>query len=205
LYIPASFEVIDRLRLRRFIREHSFGMLISTREGAPFASHLPMLVEENPGSEGSLIGHLARANPQWQGADGQQVLAVFSGPHAYVSPSVYEAENVVPTWNYVTVHVYGVLRVLDDPAHLSEILAKSVTEYEQNRTNPWMLDASSAYFEKMVRAIVGFRIEISRIEGKWKLSQNQPAERQAKVRTALASSSDAGDLAIARLMNEMRE
>ena len=145
-----------------------------------FASHLPLLLETDAGPNGSLIGHLARANPQWQGVDGQQVLAVFSGPHAYVSPSFYEAENVVPTWNYVAVHVYGTLRVLDDPELLTKILDKSVKMYEQNRPSPWLLDADTAYFEKMVRAIVGFRIEIDRIEGKWKLSQNQPAERQEK-------------------------
>ncbi len=205
MYIPASFEVTEARRLRQFIREYSFGMLVSRRDDAPFVSHLPMLFEDGPGTDGSLIGHLARANPQWQGADGQQVLAVFTGPHAYVSPSFYEAENVVPTWNYVAVHVYGVMRVVDDPKALTEVLQESVKVYEQNRASPWALEAGTEYFEKMLRAIVGFRIEISRIEGKWKLSQNQPAERQAKVRAALAASGDPEDLAVARLMNDLRE
>jgi transcriptional regulator len=205
LYIPASFEVSDLPRLHRFIREHSFGMLTTIRDGVPFVSHVPLLLEDCPTPHGSLIGHVARANPQWQGVDGQQVLAVFTGPHAYVSPSFYEADNVVPTWNYVAVHVYGTLHVLEDAENLTSILQKSVVAYEQNRDNPWALDPSTPYFEKMLRAIVGFRIDITRIEGKWKLSQNQSPERRAKVRTALAASSTPEDLAVARLMNEQPE
>ncbi|CAN5268873.1 FMN-binding negative transcriptional regulator [soil metagenome] len=205
MYIPASFKVSDLTRLHRFIREHSFGQLTTVRDGAPFVSHVPMLLEDAPAPHGSLLGHIARANPQWQGADGQQVLAIFTGPHAYVSPSFYEAENVVPTWNYVAVHVYGALHVLEDAESLTAILQKSVVAYEQDRENPWTLDPSSPYFEKMIHAIVGFRIDITRIEGKWKLSQNQPPERRAKVRRALAGSSNPEDLAIAQLMNEQPE
>ena len=201
MYIPASFEVTDRARLHRFIRENSFGMLVSIRDDLPFVSHVPLLMDEAHGPNGTLIGHIARANPQWQGLDGKQVLAVFAGPHAYVSPSFYESENVVPTWNYVAVHVYGTLRVLDDKESLAEILRQSVLFYEGPREEPWKLDTSTPYFQSMVRAIVGFRIEIERLEGKWKLSQNHPAERQARVRDALASSSRPDDQAISKLMS----
>jgi transcriptional regulator len=195
--------VNDLSRLHRFMREHSFGMLISIRDGAPFVSHVPLLMDESRGPNGSVVGHVARANPQWQGIDGEKVLAVFSGPHAYVSPSFYEAENVVPTWNYVAVHAYGTIRVIEDLESLTEILQQSVKTYEQSRENPWKLDISTPFFDKMVRAIVGFRIEIDRLEGKWKLSQNHPPERQAKVRHALTRSSTPDDLAIARLMAEI--
>ncbi len=181
LYIPPAFEESDRHKLHRFIEANSFGLLVSVHEGVPFATHLPMLLEANVGSNGHLFGHFAKANPQWRDADEKNVLAIFSGPHAYVSPSIYESENVVPTWNYVAVHVYGTLRYVDDVDSLSEILTKSVQVYEQHRQAPWVLDTSTAYFQKMVRSIIGFRIEIARLEGKWKLSQNQPAERQEKV------------------------
>jgi transcriptional regulator len=200
LYIPASFEEHDRQKLHAFIEENSFGLLVSMHEGAPFATHLPLLLESDVGPNGWLIGHVARANPQWREADGQMVLAIFSGPHAYVSPSFYESENVVPTWNYLAVHVYGKMRILDDIDSLTEILTKSVSAYEQSRDNPWALEANSPYFKKMAGAIVGFRIEIDRLEGKWKLSQNHPPERQQKVRDALEKSARPEEQQIAWLM-----
>jgi transcriptional regulator len=202
LYIPASFEVADRQKLDAFIEEHSFGLLVSVHGGVPFATHLPLLLERDAVPQGSLIGHVARANPQWREIDGQNVLAIFSGPHAYVSPSFYQAENVVPTWNYVAVHVYGRIRVLEDVDSLTEILAKSVKTYEEHRPTPWALEPNTPYFKKMVNAIVGFRIEIERIEGKWKLSQNQPNERQEKVLHALGQSTRPEEQQIARLMAE---
>jgi transcriptional regulator len=202
LYIPPAFEESDRHKLHGFIEANSFGVLVSVREGVPFATHLPMLLDTDVGPNGRLIGHFAKGNPQWQDAGGKNVLAIFSGPHAYVSPSIYESENVVPTWNYVAVHVYGTFRLLDDVDSLSEILTKSVQIYEQHRPAPWVLDRNTPYFQKMVRSIVGFRIEIERLEGKWKLSQNQPAERQEKVMHALAESTDFDAQEIARLMAE---
>ena len=202
MYIPASFEERDRQKLHAFIEENSFGLLVSLHEGAPFATHLPLLLEPERGVNGSLIGHVARANPQWHNADGQTVLAIFSGPHAYVSPSFYESENVVPTWNYLAVHIYGRIRVADDIDSLTEILVKSVNTYEQPRDNPWMLETNSPYFKKMASAVVGFRIEIDRLEGKWKLSQNHPLERQEKVRDAFAKSARPEEQQVARLMAE---
>ena len=202
MYIPASFEEGDRQKLDTFIEANSFGLLVSVHEGAPFATHLPLLLEPDAGPNGSLIGHVARANPQWRDIDGQNVLAIFSGPHAYVSPSFYEAENVVPTWNYLAVHAYGKIRVLDDIDSLTEILMKSVKAYEQSRDAPWALETNSSYFKKMASAIVGFRIEIDRLEGKWKLSQNHPRERQEKVKDALEKSARPEEQQIARLMAE---
>jgi transcriptional regulator len=205
MYIPTAFEETDQGKLHDFIASHSFGLLISTQTGEPFASHLPFLLERGTGPHGTLVGHMARANPQWQGLDGQQVLAVFSGPHAYVSPSWYETEDVVPTWNYVAVHAYGTCRLVEDLEEVTPILAASVATFERSMPKPWSLDIGTDFFRSRVRAVVGFRIEIGRLEGKWKLNQNHPAERRERVARVLAGSEDHEAREVARLMTEMLE
>src|SRR4051794_35885289 len=116
MYVPAHFEQTDLATLHAFIEDHSFGLLTSMLDGRLFASHLPFLLDRQAGPFGSLLGHVAKANPQWRQLAGQEVFVVFSGPHAYVSPTWYEAEHVVPTWNYVAVHAYGRCRLIEDPA-----------------------------------------------------------------------------------------
>src|SRR5437763_1460090 len=111
MYIPAAFDETEQPRLHDFVERHSFGVLVSQVSGMPFATHLPFLLERNSGPNGTLVGHVARANPQWQDAAGQTTLAIFSGPHTYISPTWYEAEQVVPTWNYTAVHVYGRIEI----------------------------------------------------------------------------------------------
>jgi transcriptional regulator len=202
MYIPTAFEEKDRGRLHDFIEAHSFGLLVSTHGGEPFATHLPFLLERAAGPHGTLVGHMARANPHWRDLDGQPVLAVFSGPHAYVSPTWYESENVVPTWNYVAVHAYGTCHLVDDAEALAGILAGTVATYERSMPNPWTLDAGTDFFRKHVRAVVGFRIEVNRLEGKWKLNQNHPEERRQKVARALEKSADEAAKEIARLIAE---
>lgn len=203
MFIPTAFAELDQGKLHDFIQSHSFGLLVSTQNGEPLATHLPFLLEPDKGSHGSLIGHMARANPHWQGLDGQQVLVVFSGPHAYISPSWYEADNVVPTWNYVAVHAYGTFRSVEDPDILSRILTATVETYERRMPNPWSIDADTDFFQKLARSVVGFRVEIGRLEGKWKLNQNHPEERRQKVAHALEMSTDPDAKATARLMREM--
>jgi transcriptional regulator len=201
VYIPTHFEQTDLAVLHDFIERNSFALLCSTGEdGCPFASHLPLLLERRPGPFGALIGHMARANPQWRHADGKAVLAVFSGPHAYVSPSWYEADNVVPTWNYVAVHATGILRAIHDRDALLKIVADSVEVYERSLPAPWRLPLSGDYLERMLRGIVGFRVEIARLEGKWKLSQNHPEERREKVVRGLRRRGGRDEEAIADLM-----
>jgi transcriptional regulator len=200
MYIPAAFQETDPVKLFDFIQQHSFGLLVSERDGEPFASHLPILLDRSFAPRGCLVGHMARANPQWQQADGQTVLAVFSGPHAYISPTWYKSENVVPTWNYAAVHVYGTYRAIDDRDELLQVVADYVDFYEAAMPSPWKFDRTGDYAQKLVQAIVGFRIEISRIEGKWKLNQNQPQERQEKVMQALSTSESQVDQAVATLM-----
>lgn len=202
MYIPAHFEQSDLAVLHRFIEQNSFALLCSIDEGCPFASHLPLLLEREPAPFGALVGHMARANPQWRHADGKSVLAVFSGPHAYISPSWYEADNVVPTWNYLAVHATGVLQAIHDRDSLYKIVSDGVAVYERSMPNPWRLPSSGDYLERMLRGIVGFRVEIARLEGKWKLSQNQPEERRAKVVRALRHQGGLDEQAIAGLMEQ---
>lgn len=204
MYIPAVFAESDLAKLHEFIERNSFGMLVSQMDSEPFASHLPFLLNRTSGSHGTLIGHMARANPQWQQAQGQNVLAIFSGPHAYVSPTWYEAENVVPTWNYVAVHAYGKMQVIEEPAAILQIVTDSVSFYEGTMPQPWTLNGPSDFVERLLRQIVGFRIEIIRIEGKWKLNQNQPEERRAKVAIALRKQPDDDSQAIAAMMTAAR-
>jgi transcriptional regulator len=202
MYIPTAFEQTDRSQLHGFIEAHSFGLLVSLHGGEPFATHLPFLLERDAGPCGCLVGHMARANPQWRDLDGQGVLAVFSGPHAYVSPSWYEAVDVVPTWNYVAVHAYGTFRPVEDVDGLARILQAMVAAYEGPRPNPWPLDTGSDFFRQRAQAVVGFRIEVHRLEGKWKLNQNQPRERREKVARVLGESRDPDAREVARLMAE---
>lgn len=200
MYIPAAFRQTDRDQLCEFIERNSFGMLASQVDGEPFVSHLPFLLNRTAGPHGALIGHLARANPQWRQADGQNVLAVFAGPHAYISPSWYEADNVVPTWNYVAVHVYGTLHVVPDGPALAGILQDFTAYYEAALPRPWQFDAASDFATKLMTAVAGFRIEISRIEGKWKLNQNRPPEQRERVVQQLRALGDENSQAIAALM-----
>jgi transcriptional regulator len=142
---------------------------------------------------------MARANPQWRDLRGE-VMAIFSGPHAYVSPSWYEEEGTVPTWNYIAVHAYGSLQVIEDRASLLDILRRSASTYEGTRPEPWSFDESASHVETMLKAIVGFRIEITRLEGKWKLSQNHSEGRRRRVIRALEARHDEDSQEIARRM-----
>jgi transcriptional regulator len=200
MYIPAAFHETDTKTLHDFIEAHSFALLVSMREGVPFATHLPLLLQREAGPHGALIGHVARANPHWQELEGQESLAIFSGPHAYVSPGWYESDQVVPTWNYIAVHAYGRARLIEEPAEVAEVLSRMVALYEGSMPKPWSVDTGTDFFHKMARAVVCFRMEVTRLEGKWKLSQNQPRERQEKVARALAASSDRDSAEIGRLI-----
>jgi transcriptional regulator len=204
MYVPKVFQQTDPAELHRFIERYGFAVLCSTGEdGVPFASHLPLLWDQRAASPGVLIGHMARANPQWRHADGKPVLAVFAGPHVYVSPSWYQAEDVVPTWNYVTVHVTGIFRAVHERDAMLEIVREMVEVYEGGKSEPWRIGPPNDYLERMLRGIVGFRIEITGIEGKWKLSQNQPPERREKVLHALGEQDGEDAQAIARLMRRV--
>jgi transcriptional regulator len=199
MYIPPSFSETDRTKLFDFIEQHNFGLLVSPWDNEPVAAHLPLLLDRQAGPLGTLIGHMARANPQWQAAD-RNVLVVFSGPHAYISPSWYEAEDVVPTWNYVAVHVYGTLHLVEEGEATRKILRDCVSFHEKSLPDPWRLREGDEFVNRLAQSVVAFQVKITRIEGKWKLSQNHPRQRREKVIDALALQRDENSQAIAALM-----
>lgn len=202
MYVPAAFAEHDQSKLHAFIERHSFGLLVSQVNGEPFATHLPLLLERAAGTQGALVGHVARANLQWESLQGQSVLAVFAGPHAYISPAWYEADNVVPTWNYTAVHVYGRVALVDDPDELFELVQATTESYERSRPAPWAVGERNTFLDRLLAMIVGFRIDIERIEGKWKLSQNHPVERRQKVIRELRKRDQVDDVEVARLMEQ---
>jgi len=173
MYTPATFKVTDSAVLTEAIRANSFGVLVA-QDGTGFeATHIPMQLNETDGDNGTLSGHLARPNPLWELADGKRVLAVFSGPHAYISPTWLGEPNLVPTWNFVAVHVTGTFRAIHEPSKILDIVNRSVDTYEAALPTPWRNELDEKVTSKLVNAIVGFTIEIDKIEGKWKLSQNR--------------------------------
>ncbi len=203
MYRPRLFDIDDRETLFRFMRAQSFALLVTATDGAPVASHIPLYLDTD-GTGDRLLGHLAKANNQWQGFDGEtEALVIFWGPHAYISPSWYETEIMVPTWNYVTVHAYGKPTVIDDPEPVREGLKHLVDAYESDATGPWSMDAlPDDYVGKMLKGIVAFEMPIERLEGKFKLSQNrQPKDRRGAIQ-GLLDSGDTEAAEVARLMTE---
>ncbi|HEX4608199.1 MAG TPA: FMN-binding negative transcriptional regulator [Urbifossiella sp.] len=200
MYVPPHFAQTDPAVLHDFIEAHSFGLLVSRHGGEPFATHLPFLLDRAAGPHGTLVGHVARANPQWYDLADSPALAVFSGPHAYVSPTWYEAGPAVPTWNYIAVHATGRAELVEDRDELLAIVRRSVDVYEAGMPRPWRLDVGSTYVDRLLAQIVGFRLVIDRLEGKWKLNQNHPPERRAKVVRALEAAGGENAIGIAAAM-----
>ncbi len=200
LYIPKAFRIEDRRELVEFIEHHGFGTLVSSGADGLSASHIPFLVDVNDGGDVRLLGHFARANPHGQALlEARHVMAIFQGPHAYVSPGWYENHPAVPTWNYVVVHAHGTARPIDE-GELRSLLARLSAKYESGRPAPWrMEDLTEDYVAKMVAAIFGFAIDVERIEGKFKLSQNRPGRDAERVAAALQGE---GEADLARLMRE---
>ncbi len=203
MYIPAVFVESDQTKLHAFIEQHSFATLVSHHAGDMQASHLPILLDHDHGSHGRLVGHMARANSQWHEAEGQRVLTIFDGPHAYISPTWYESENVVPTWNYVTVHASGVFRIIKDADQLRSLIVRTVDLYESRQPQPWRMESQdTGFIDKLLSAIVGFTIEIETLEGKWKLNQNHNVERRERVIARLEACDDEDSRQVASLMRE---
>lgn len=201
MYVPTAFRVDDLPALHGFIEQHSFGLLVSSDEGGLTGSHLPFLLNRQAGPQGTLIGHVAKANRQWEDS-GREVLVVFSGPHAYISPTWYATPNTVPTWNYVAVHATGILDLIHDPDELMALLQSTVKKYESGRQPEWMLDPGSEFNRQLLSGIVGFRIAITKLDGKWKLNQNHPVERRERVIAALQNEPHEDARKIADLMQQ---
>lgn len=176
MYIPPKYKITDLEEVKDFIQVNSFGVLVNVLDEKPWATHIPLELETNAVGEDVLMGHISKANSQWKAFDeNPQVMAIFSGPHAYISSSWYDHENV-PTWNYVAVHIYGRLRVLEGEA-LFQALKRLVDKYEAVSERPVQLEKMTPeYVQREMRGIVGFEIKIEEIQGIQKLSQNQDTE-----------------------------
>ena len=196
MYLPKSFAE-DRLPvLHEAIRAAGLATLVTVTAAGPVASHIPMLLDAGSGERGTLLGHIARANPQWRDTiAGTPALAIFLGPDAYVSPTWYPSKQatgkVVPTWNYIAIHAYGAPEFFDDADRLRDVVARLTNRQEASRSAPWSIaDAPADYIASQLRAIVGVALPIERLEGKWKLSQNRPEADRAGVIAGLGEASD---------------
>jgi transcriptional regulator len=191
MYIPPHFAETRPEELHRILRAHPLGMLCTAGPQGLDANHLPFHLDPSAGPHGTLIAHVARANPLWQAVpSGSEVLVVFRGAEGYISPSWYpskhEAHRAVPTWNYEVVHAHGTLTIHDDEKHVRGVVARLTRTHEAGEPRPWKMgDAPPDYLDAMLRAIVGIEVRITRLEGKRKLSQNrEPRDREGTI-TAL--------------------
>jgi transcriptional regulator len=173
MYSPKYHIEENQETLQNVMREHGWAILVGSVEGTPFATHLPFMLDETRGEQGVLVSHMAKANPHWQSFAGdQEALVIFWGPHAYISPSWYDKQPSVPTWNYVTVHAYGAPRLIDDEVAMLAAQKNLVETYEG--AEGWQLeDQPDKFIKGMLTGIVCFEIEITRLEGKFKMSQNR--------------------------------
>ncbi|TSB47684.1 FMN-binding negative transcriptional regulator [Alkalicoccobacillus porphyridii] len=196
MYIPKPFQLTDEQILYQVIQEHGFAILISDDQTAPTATHLPLMISED---RTYLHGHFARANPQWKGLENKKVLAIFQGPHCYISPSWYETNRAVPTWNYVAVHVYGELEFLEEQ-ELHESLNELVAQYEKSDSCYQLDQVDEEFVAGLAKGVVGFRIKINTIEGTAKLSQNHSMERVKRVINELEKSTSENEQQVAQWM-----
>lgn len=199
MYIPKYFAIQDEEMKYEIMEQNSFATLFSQHNGEPYATHLPLLLNREPLT---LQGHFARPNEQWKDIGTQQVLAIFQGPHSYISPSWYETNNAVPTWNYVAVHVYGELEIVEDEKTLVDSLQDLVNKYEDPESTYSLNDVDPNYMGGLSKGIVGFKIKINKIEGKAKLSQNHSVERQNLVVEKLEKVGSEESKRIAELMRK---
>jgi transcriptional regulator len=201
MYIPEFNRVRDHADTVSFVQANPFAILVSASDSGPFATHIPILarIVDN---RMLLHGHMAKANPHWnllQG--GQESLAIFHGPHAYISPSLYESRESVPTWNYAAVHVYGQARVISEPERLLEEMREIIHAFDPAYFEQWS-GLSDKFRDGMLKHIVGFEMAATRIEAKFKISQNRTKADQAAVIGSLNGSTDSAAAGIAKLMQK---
>lgn len=212
MYIPASYAERDQPTLLAFLESHPLAALVTVSEtDGLFATHLPLMLDRAAAPPGTLVGHLTRANPQYRqiAAGATEALVIFTGPDAYITPEWYPAKQehgrVVPTWNYVAVHAYGTVCLRDDPEFLRRHLEALTSQHEADRAKPWQVsDAPEEYITQQMKAIVGFELQIARLEGKWKMSQNRSGADIDGVIRGLSASEAPADRAVAALVAERR-
>lgn len=206
MYLPAHFEENRIEVMRKLMRARPLATLVAQCESGLVANHIPVQTLDEPAPLGCIRGHVARANPLWQDYRREtQALAIFQGPQAYISPSLYPSKQksgeVVPTWNYAVVHASGTVKFIEDPLWLRSFVAGLTAAHEEQRATPWAIDdAPPAYIDKMLRLIVGFELSISSLEGKWKVSQNRTQADREGVRRSLDSNVDADSREMAAAM-----
>jgi transcriptional regulator len=210
MYNPKHFQESRPEILGAFMRAHPFATLVSLGGEGLIGTHLPMLWDPEPAPHGTLTGHFARPNPHGKGVrEGVESLAIFTGAQAYISPNWYPSKRehgkVVPTWNYVAVHAYGTLRIIDDAEWLRRLVTRLTDLHEGFSAVPWKVtDAPDAFIDQMLNGIVGVELALTRVEGKWKLSQNRPASDQAGTVAGLDARGDADSREVAAAMNAVR-
>jgi transcriptional regulator len=211
MYVPEIFEEKRVAVLHDLIRQYPFGTLVTLNERGLEANHIPFLVESTPEPFGVLYAHVSRANSVWREVSStSEVLAVFQGPQAYISPSWYvgrtETGMVVPTWNYAVVHAYGRLEAVQDAAWLRNVLDRLTNTHEAGQREPWsMSEAPAHYIDKQLTAIVGLKLTITRLLGKWKMSQNRPPQDRAGVTRTLLKQGTESSAAMAESIERANE
>jgi transcriptional regulator len=202
MYNPPHFTTTDLTWLDWLAEHHAFGTLISQVEGAPFASHLPVLYQRND-TNVVLTGHWARPNPQWREIEGQRVMFIFHGPHAYISPRWYaDTSKQVPTWNYVAAHVYGTIRTVPEGDELEHIVTSLAQKFESGAPTPWTLAGSDPANRSRLKGIVGFELRSDSVQVKLKLNQNHPAANIAGAISGLRNTASEAAAAVASLMQK---
>lgn len=201
MYIPEHFRVRDHADALKFMHANPFAMLISSTDEGPFATHLPLSVRE-AGDRLLLRGHVAKANPHWRHLEQNPLcLTIFHGPHAFVATTNYTSRESVPTWNYGAVHVYGNARLFSSAEELQPMLHELIGSFEPAYAEQWA-SLTESYRERMLSHIVGFEIAVTKIEAKFKLSQNRTKEEQSNVITSLSGAEDTAVTGVAKLMRE---
>ena len=203
MYIPKAFEETDLEQLHNLIRAHNFGVLFSQTASGPFATHLPFMIDSEEGRHGTLIGHFAKGNPHWEALrEDQEILVVFQGAHSYISPNWYANQVTVPTWNYAVVHAYGKPHLTHDKQELLDMVSSLVELHEADREPRWDIETADPIMDAELSGIVGIRIPIDRIEGKYKFNQNRPTSDQMGVVEALEYSEDPLQIETAQIMQQ---
>ena len=202
MYTASHYKNENLDEVREFLKQNSFGILINQTDGRPWATHIPLELDLDNEGKDILVGHISKANPQWKSFKGnEEVLAIFNGPHSYISSSWYKEEEV-PTWNYIAVHVYGKIQILNDEAVLDS-LHKLVDKYEKASTNPVSIHNLSHKTMRQIKGIVGFQISISDIQATYKLSQTRP-EDHPKIIEELEKTNNPGSQEIANIIKQKK-
>ncbi len=198
MYIPKHFEETDKVKTVAFMQQFPFATIINVHNDMPVATHLPFVVEERS-DKVYLYSHFAKANEQWQQLDKTNTLVIFAEPHAYISPRHYDHEQNVPTWNYIAIHAYGKARLIEDDAGKLELLAKTIQCFESTYQQQWE-SLTDKYKTGMLKGIVGFEIEVTDLQAKYKLSQNRTVTEKEKIINELSQSMDSNATGIAKEM-----